>query len=169
MEILCTQDQCICVSASVGSCFEWQHKIKDMEGTPKICTAVSAYQQVHRSKAAPPSAYCYSGTAGTPIESSTTKCLLLCRHSRYTDQKQHHQVPIVILAHSEIFNVLRSGITSHSVRTQTLHIISQSWAYLPEFDAQHVCFTTGSPAVHNGYPTPQFGCADIFCLLEIQM
>jgi len=51
------------------------------------------------------------------------QCLLI---SRYSDQKQHHQVPTVILPYSEIFNVLRLGLTSHSVRTQTLHIIYHS-------------------------------------------
>jgi hypothetical protein len=84
---------------------------------------------------------------------------------RYSDWKQHHQVHIVSLPHSEIFSVLRLGVKLHSVRTQTLHIISQFWTYLPEFAAQHVRFTTGSPAIHNWYPTPQFGCADVFCLL----
>jgi len=123
----------LCVTASVVSCSEWEHKIQDMEGTPKICTAVSAYQQVLWSKAAPPSAYCYSAIF------RNFQCIKVR------------------------FNIAQCQ------NPNTAHYISQSWTYLPEFDAQHVRFTTGSPAVHNGYPTPQFGCADIFCLLWMQM
>lgn len=47
----------LCVTASVGSCFEREHTTQDMEGTPKIRTAVSAYLQILWTKAAPPSAY----------------------------------------------------------------------------------------------------------------
>lgn len=57
-----SRPMCLCVTVSVGSCFEWEHKIQDMEGTHKICTVVCAFLQSLWSRAASPSAYCYSAT-----------------------------------------------------------------------------------------------------------
>ena len=50
---------CLCITANIGSCYEWEHKKTAIEGTHKVCTAVYAFLQILWSKAAPPSAhYC---------------------------------------------------------------------------------------------------------------